>query len=222
MSERSVYFFFVIEKTVLDEDPESGDLERALINLAAAVARADLTFVPHNVCDTQTAETALRNMASEISTGALFRFWFCCNRDYDLSVALNPAERMAIVSVNVNFFLQDETVAPVLTFLRHFYEHFAACYGYGPVAATAYPTGIEAIDDGRIGDVYYYNFLGRQIVEHYGVKQLKDVPAWQIDSLRPAGLLVALVRNPLYGKDANATVRKELARTLGLEQDRQP
>ena len=222
MSERSVYFFFVLARTVLEKDPESGELERALINLASAAARADLTFVPHNVCDPQTAQTALRRAASELPTGALFRYWFRCDGDYDLAVALNPAERMAFVSVNVNFFLQDETVAPVLTFLRHFYEHFAACYGYGPVAATAYPTDIQAIDDGRIPGVYYYNFLGPQIVEHYGAEQLKGLPAWQIDTLRPSGLLIALVRNPLYGKDANATVHEELARTLDLGLDGHP
>lgn len=62
------------------------------------------------------------------------------NNEYDIKVTLDLTERLAFVMVNVNFFLQDRTVTPVLALIRQFYDTVRPVYGYGLMGPENYPT----------------------------------------------------------------------------------
>jgi hypothetical protein len=205
MSERTLYFFFV-----LPAEKEAPALQKAIGRLTKEVISLEFTRANHEPRDAQQA-----------ATGFLFHYWFRSEPEYDVAVATDFSLRQALVRVSVNFFLQDETVEAVLSFLRRFCEEFQPAYGYGPAGATDYPTPtlIEMVDSGCIEAVHNFNFLGEEIVRQYGLEQLRTMPGWQIEILFSHALLVVLTLNPLSGSgNRYARRRAEAERILRVNQ----
>lgn len=209
MSERSVFFFFVTT-----EDMDLLQVQNALASLAPKVTDFGFTFIGNKPGEPADMLTEIRRAGPKTVSGAPFRFVFQANDEYDVSVNVSLSDRLALVLVNVNFFLQSETVTPVRAFLRRLFRDFRPAYGYGPAAPTLFPRP-EAIREGNLMGIYGYNFLSPQMVEKYGLARLRALPAWQIEFLDPIGLFIGLTRNPLYGS-GYAKRKREAERVLEI------
>lgn len=209
MSERSVFFFFVTAEAL-----NLAQVQNALASLVPKATDFGFTFIRNKPVEPANILAEIRRAGPSAASGARFRFLFQENDEYDVSVAVSLSDRLALVLVNVNFFLQHKTVSPVRAFLRRFYRDFQPTYGYGSVAPTVIPRP-EAIREGNLIGIYGYNFLSPQVVDNYGLARLEALPAWQIDILEPDGLFIGLVRNPLYSS-SYAKRRREAERMLEI------
>lgn len=127
-------------------------------------------------------------------TDITFEFWLNNQITDRISFVLAPSYRIVLLSINRNFFIDDDGSSLVLDFCKTFYKFFSPLYGYGPTDYDNYPI-FSKVDIGKIEALYPYNILGPDIVSTFGRKKLHSIPAWQVDDLYDGGIFIVMELN---------------------------
>lgn len=145
--------------------------------------------------------------------------------DLDLEIWFDIEPQRGVISFMVeqeDFYGSEEGQAAymeLLEVLKETYRYWHPFYGYEIFHGGIQPERAAVLTAHEIHHLYFINFLGPEIVEKLGQKQLLVVPAWQSELLDDGGIL--LIPVDLTG-DEMAHSLKQVATILGLQTPQAP
>ncbi|MBN1993689.1 MAG: hypothetical protein JW953_13390 [Anaerolineae bacterium] len=226
MTEEYTYFQFATGKGI-----EISQIESTFLHFSKAVFDEYRFFlvndlspykpIPANLIDFDSIiSKKLKEAVAEKDTDISFDFWLNSQITDRVSFILATSHRVALLSINRNFFVMDNTVFSFLGFCKIFYGFFCPLYGYGTTKPND-PPEFAKVDEGKIETLYTYNFLGPDMVSKYGTEKLHSIPAWQIEDLSDGGIFIAMELNPFENWEKHTPNYEKAIEILGVSRFQQ-